>query len=62
MLNYSLKKVQLELKLDFAFVTFPYKLNYLYFCYYFFSKLMSIFFYTVFIKIFVCEDIVRNKL
>ena len=40
--NQSLKKNQLESKLDFAFVSFPYKLNSLNFCYYFFSELMSI--------------------
>ena len=43
-LNHSLEKIQLESKLDFAFVSFPCKLNCLDFCYYFFSELMSIFF------------------
>ena len=40
---------QLKSKLDFAFASFPYKLNYLDFCYNFFSKLISIFF-ILFIK------------
>ena len=39
-----LEKIQLELKLDFAFVSFPYKVNCFDFYCYFFFKLMSIFF------------------
>ena len=58
-LNYSLEKIQLESKLDFAFVNFPYKLNCLDFCYYFFSELMSIFFYTVFIQIYLYTKILN---
>ena len=34
-LNQSLEKIQLESKLDFAFVSFSYKLNYLDFCCYY---------------------------
>ena len=51
-----------ESKLDFVFVSFPYKLNCLDFCCYFFSELMSIFFILFLLRYFVCEDIERNKL
>ena len=50
-LNHSLNKIQLESKLDFAFVSFPYKLNCLDFCYYFFFELMSIFLYNFYLDI-----------
>ena len=53
---------ELESKLDFAFVSFPYKLNCLDFCCYFFKKLMSIFFILFLFRNFVCEDFERNKL
>ena len=43
-LNQSLENIQLESKLDFTFVSFQYKLNFLDFCCYFFSELISIFF------------------
>ena len=43
-INKCLENIQLESKLDFAFVNFLYKLNCLDFCCYFFSELMSIFF------------------
>ena len=45
---------QLKSKLDFAFASFPYKLNYLDFYYYFFSKLMRIYFILFLFKYFVC--------
>ena len=61
--NQSLKKNQLESKLDFAFVSFPYKLNFLDFCYYyFFFKLKSLFFILFLFRYFVCKDIECNKL
>ena len=56
-LNQSLEKIQLESKLDFAFVSSPYKLNCLDFYCYFLSKLMSIFFILFLFKYFVCEDV-----
>ena len=46
MYNQYLEKIELDSKLNFAFVSFPYKLNYLYFYCYCFLELMSIFFYT----------------
>ena len=61
-LNQSLEKIQLKSKLNFAFVSFPYKLNCLDFCNYFCSKLMSIFFILFIFKFFASEDIERNKL
>ena len=61
-LNQNLEKIQLESKLDFVFVSFPYKLNCLDFCCYFFSELISIFFILFPLRYFVCEDIERNKL
>ena len=58
-----LEKIQLELKLDFAFISFPYKLNCLYFCCYFFFWINEhIFLYCFLFKYFVCEDLKRNKL
>ena len=45
----SLEKVQLESKLNFSFVSFPYKLNFLDFCSYFFFELMNIFFFILFL-------------
>jgi len=51
LLNQNLEKIQLESKLDFVFVSLPYKLNYLDFCYYFFSELMSIFLYCFYLDI-----------
>ena len=47
-LNQSLKKIQLESKLNFAFVSFSYKLNRLYF------------FILFLFRYFVCEDIEHN--
>ena len=60
-LNQSLEKIQLESKLKFSFVSFPYKLNCLDFCYYFFSELMSIIFILFLFEYFVCEDIEYSK-
>ena len=55
-LNQSLEKIQLESKLKFSFVSFPYKLNCLYFCCYFFFELMNIYiFYTISIHIFFIQ-------
>ena len=51
-ISQSLEKIQLESKLYFAFVSFPYKLNCLGFCYYFFFELIEHIFYTVSIQIF----------
>ena len=61
-LNQSLENIQLESKLDFTFVSFQYKLNFLDFCCYFFSELISIFFILFQLRYFVCGDIERNKL
>ena len=59
----SLKKIQLESKLDFAFVSFPKKLNYLDFCCYFFFKIMSIFIFILFLfRYFLCKDLEPKKL
>ena len=60
--NQSLEKIQLESKLDFAFISFPYKLNYLDFCCYLFFELMSIFFILFLFRYFVYKDIEHNKL
>ena len=51
-----------RIKIGFCFCDFPYKLNCLDFCYYFFSELMNIFFILFLSKYFVCEDIECNKL
>ena len=61
-LNQSLEKIQLESKLKFSFVSFPYKLNCLHFCCYFFFELMSINFILFLFRYFVCENIEPNKL
>ena len=42
------------------FFSFPYKLNCLDFCCYFFSEIMSIFFILFLFKYFVCKDIERD--
>ena len=56
-INKCLEKIQLESKLDFAFVNFSYKLNCLDFYCYFFFELMSIFFILFLFRYFVCEDL-----
>ena len=45
--NQSLAKIQLESKLDFVFVSFPYKLNCLDFCCHFFFELMCCFYLDI---------------
>ena len=62
MYNQYLEKIELDSKLNFAFVSFPYKLNYLYFYCYCFLELMSIFFILFLFRYFVCQDPERNKL
>ena len=47
----------IRIKIRFCFFSFPYKLNCLNFCCYFFSRLISKFFYIVSIKIFYMPDI-----
>ena len=61
-LNQSLEKIQLDSKLNFSFVYFPYKLNCLYFLCYFFFELISINFILFLFRYFVCENIEPNKL
>ena len=53
-----LEKILLDSKLDFAFVSFSYNLNYLDF----FFELMSIFFILFLFRYFVCKDLECNKL
>ena len=48
---------QLKSKLDFAFASFPYKLNYLDFCCYFFSELINISFILFLFIYLLCEYI-----
>ena len=56
----SWEKFQLESKLDFTSVSFPYKLIWLDFFCYFFSDLMNIFFIPFLFKYFICKDIDCN--
>ena len=61
-INPNLEKILLESKLDFALVSFSFKLNCLDFCFFFFDELMSVFFIRFLFRYFVCEDLERNKL